>query len=72
MTLGYFTSFNDGLILLPTLVLIGLNLWALIDCVVRPFANNGHKILWILVILIAPFLGSLLYALIGRKMATNG
>lgn len=72
MTLGYFTSYTDGLVLLPMLLLSGLSLWALIDCAVRPFTNNGQKVLWIIAILVAPLLGSILYFLLGRKMASTG
>ena len=67
MPLGYFTSPQDLIILSPFI----LSLIALIDCAMRPFRNGTHKILWILVILIAPVLGPLAYAIAGRKMASG-
>lgn len=39
-------------------------LWALIDCLRSP---GGNKIVWILVIILLPILGSLLYFLIGKS-----
>ncbi len=45
-----------------------LVLWimALVDCLK---SNNSNKIVWILVIILLPFLGSILYFLIGRGRA---
>jgi uncharacterized membrane protein len=40
--------------------------WALIDCLRSPGTN---KIVWILVIILLPILGSLLYFFIGRSRA---
>ena len=42
-----------------------LILWivALVDCIK---SNNSNKVVWILVIILVPFLGSILYFLIGR------
>lgn len=41
-------------------------LWivALIDCIK---GNNPNKIIWIVVIILIPFLGSILYFLMGRS-----
>ncbi len=36
---------------------------ALIDCIK---SNNPNKVVWIIVIILLPFLGSILYFLIGR------
>ena len=51
--------------LLSVLCLI---LWilALVDCLK---SNNSNKIVWILVIILLPFLGSILYFLIGKGRA---
>jgi hypothetical protein len=51
---------------LLSLVWFVLWLWALIDCLRTPGAN---KIVWILVIILLPFLGSILYFLMGRSRA---
>ncbi len=41
-------------------------LWivALVDCL---RSNNSNKIVWVIVIILIPFLGSILYFLIGRS-----
>jgi uncharacterized membrane protein len=43
-------------------------LWivALVDCIK---SNNPNKIVWIVVIILLPFLGSILYFLFGRSSA---
>lgn len=46
------------------IVCVALWIFALIDCIK---SNNPNKIIWIIVIILIPFLGSLLYFLIGRK-----
>jgi Flp pilus assembly protein protease CpaA len=49
--------------LLGLLVLI-LWIFAIVDCAK---SNNPNKVVWIIVILLVPLLGSLLYFLLGRK-----
>jgi hypothetical protein len=43
-------------------------LWivALMDCIQ---SSNPNKVVWIIVIILLPFLGSILYFLLGRKPA---
>lgn len=41
-------------------------LWALKDCIKREFKSND-KLIWVLIIIFLPLLGSLLYLIIGRK-----
>ncbi|HLO45809.1 MAG TPA: PLD nuclease N-terminal domain-containing protein [Leadbetterella sp.] len=45
---------------------------AIVDLVQRQFQDQTNKIVWALVILLIPFLGSLLYLLIGRKGGVKG
>jgi hypothetical protein len=45
---------------------------AIIDLVQRQFQDQTNKIVWALVILLIPFLGSLLYLLVGRKGGVKG
>lgn len=49
--------------LLGLLVLI-LWIFAIVDCAK---SNNPNKVVWIIVILLVPLLGSILYFLLGRK-----
>ena len=50
------------------LSLVWFILWiiALVDCLK---SNNSNKIVWVLVIILLPFLGSILYFLMGRSRA---
>jgi ABC-type uncharacterized transport system fused permease/ATPase subunit len=41
-------------------------LWMLIHAVTNKALSDGEKIAWVLVILFLPFLGSLIYFIIGR------
>ena len=43
---------------------LGLWIVALVDCLK---SSNPNKVLWIIVIILLPFLGSILYFLIGRS-----
>ena len=51
--------------LLGIIVLV-LDILAIVDCV-KSNKTNGQKALWIVVILILPLLGVILYYLIGKK-----
>ncbi|MBL0745462.1 PLD nuclease N-terminal domain-containing protein [Chryseolinea lacunae] len=53
----------DELLLL--LVPFALWLWALIEIIRSDFKNN-NKTIWLLVLIFLPFLGWLLYVIIGR------
>jgi len=50
-------------VLIPVLLII----FCLIDIVRSDFKDNTTKLLWIIIVLVAPLLGSLLYLLFGRK-----
>ncbi|MFD2839380.1 PLDc N-terminal domain-containing protein [Populibacterium corticicola] len=46
-----------------------LFIWALVDVLKTNFRNDTHKILWILVVLLATFIGPVLWLVWGRKNA---
>ncbi len=50
------------------LVILVLDIIAIVDCV-RGKLPTGHKVLWIILILILPVIGLILYFLLGRKKA---
>ena len=56
-----------GIIIFIMLAMFVFWLWTLIDCLKRTFKDNVEKLIWVLVILILPVLGSVLYYFIGRK-----
>ena len=45
---------------------------ALIDILKSEFKDSNNKIIWLVLTLILPFLGPLLYFVVGRKQATKG
>lgn len=62
------TDFSLGLFIWQTIILISIGLWiyCLIDILKNKFSQND-KLIWILVVLLLPFLGSLLYLFIGKN-----
>jgi hypothetical protein len=67
MNLIEFTM-GTGILIILTLIALPILLWiaALVHCLKSDFENDG-KIIWILVIVFLPILGSILYLLIGRN-----
>lgn len=57
-----------GLITWQTIIFISIGLWiySLIDILKNSFEKND-KIIWVLVVLLLPIIGSILYIVIGRK-----
>jgi hypothetical protein len=43
-------------------------LWALIDIITSKFQDNMMQVIWLLVVFFLPFVGVILYLLIGRSM----
>ncbi len=64
--------FGGGILitLLVILFIFLLPLLALISALTSDFPGN-EKILWVLIIIVLPFLGSVLYFLIGRNQRTS-
>ena len=62
------TDFSLGLFAWQSLFLvsIGLLIYCLIDILKNKFVQND-KIVWLLVVILLPILGSLLYLFIGKK-----
>jgi hypothetical protein len=46
-------------------------LWMLIHAITNKGLGDGEKIAWVLVILIIPFLGALIYFFIGKPKGTS-
>lgn len=57
-------TFGFGLIGLLCLILW---VWALVDIINGRFREDTTKIVWILVVIFIPFLGTILYYAIGRE-----
>lgn len=62
------TSFSIALFIWQIIILFFTGLWiyCLADVVNNKFINN-EKLIWILVVILVPFIGSILYLLIGKK-----
>ena len=62
------TDFSLGLFVWQSLLLvsIGLLIYCLIDILKNKFVQDD-KIVWLLVVILLPILGSLLYLFIGKK-----
>ncbi len=62
------TDFSLGLFTWQALILVSIGLWiyCLIDILKNKFEQND-KIIWILVVILLPILGSILYLFIGKN-----
>ena len=58
----------EFLLLFIVIGLFGIWIWALVDIVTSKFKEDIMQIVWLLVVFLLPFLGVLLYLLIGRSM----
>lgn len=60
-----------GFVLFMYAMIIGvfvLWLWALVDIIASKFQENLMQVIWLLVVFFLPFVGVILYLLIGRSM----
>ncbi len=51
---------------LVSLLCLVLWIWMLIDCLTNDGIPGSEKVAWVLVILLLPFLGSVIYFFVGR------
>lgn len=58
-TFGFFGLFG--------LLCLILWIWAIVDIINSRFREDSTKIIWILLVIFLPFLGTLLYYVIGRE-----
>ena len=56
-------------LLLVTAALFGLWIWALSDISRRRDLTDAMKLLWAAIVVFAPFLGVIAYAIVGRAQA---
>lgn len=62
---------SETLVILILLVPAILLLIAIVDLLKRDFSKPNDKIVWVLVIVLIPFLGPLLYLLFGKRSGTR-
>ncbi|MEC3880829.1 PLDc N-terminal domain-containing protein [Parapedobacter sp. 10938] len=51
----------------PVFLTVILYIYCLIHCIRNNRLQGNSKLLWLIIILIAPFIGSLIYLVVGRK-----
>ena len=60
-------GFQELVFIFLVLVPFVLSIWALIDIVKSSFRESTNKVVWLLVVLFLPILGTILYFVIGRS-----
>lgn len=63
--------FANMMILSMIMGCLALWVYAIIDIVGGGFKNEGDKIVWLVLVLLVPVLGTVLYYLIGQKQKTD-
>lgn len=58
---------TELMLLIIPLTYFALIAFCLIDILRSDFKDSSGKLIWVLVVLLAPFLGSILYLVIGRS-----
>jgi len=53
------------------LVVLVLDILAIVDCIGRPM-DTGMKVLWVVLIILLPLIGLILYFLLGRGKQISG
>ncbi|HCX22169.1 MAG: hypothetical protein CMB80_18865 [Flammeovirgaceae bacterium] len=52
---------------LIALFLFAVWIWTLVDIIQGEFKDNNEKLLWIILVILLPFIGTILYFAIGSK-----
>jgi len=73
-TLAFFVVSPDSIIVLALFVIAFplLAIYCLVDIVRSNFKDSTIKLIWVLIVLFAPFLGSVAYLIIGRQSKVTG
>lgn len=61
-----------GAMAIVAVILIGFWIWMLIDCAKRRYRNDTEKIIWIIVIVLAGWLGALVYFIVIKSLNPSG
>jgi len=59
------------ILILFALAPLVLMIWALVDVIQGEFQDSNTKLIWVIVIIFLPFIGSILYLLKGRQNKIN-
>lgn len=71
---GTVSTLNGGHVVLLLLGLAAFVLFvvALVSIIKAPRASTAEKVIWVLVVLILPLLGSIVWFVVGKRFATAG
>lgn len=67
-----FSAAFVGAWLVIGILLFAFWIWMIVDCAKRNFKNDIEKIVWILVIILASWMGALIYFIVIRGINKNG
>jgi len=67
-----FTAALVGAAFILAVLLLAFWVWMIIDCTKRNFKNNTEKIIWILVIVLVHWFGSLVYFIVIKLYNPKG
>lgn len=59
------------LLALPILALLALYIWTIVDILQSEFKNSSDKVLYLALTLALPFIGSIIYWVMGRPKRIN-
>ena len=63
----YFTNFATVIVLPILLIGAIITIWALVDILKSNFKDSNSKLIWVIIVLVANLIGSLVWLLWGRK-----
>ncbi len=64
---GMFGFISVAMFVLFLLVPLALFIWALVDILKSEFKDANNKIIWLVVVLVLPMIGAIIYLAVGRK-----
>ncbi len=64
---GMFGFITAAIFTLFLLVPLALFIWALVDILKSEFKDANNKIIWLIVVLVLPLVGAIIYLAVGRK-----
>jgi hypothetical protein len=64
---GMFGFISIAMFTLFLLVPLALFIWALVDILKSEFKDSNNRIIWLLVVLLLPMIGAVIYLTVGRK-----
>ena len=61
-----------GALVIVAILVFAFWVWMIVDCAMRKFRNSLEKIIWILVIVFAGWLGALVYLIVVKLLNPKG